>query len=416
MRNSFFIAILLTIHVLSCDTAGTVEPLFKEYFIKYYGEDGDQRAVDVLHTPPGSLMILGNTFSSASAYRMYLVITDVQGNVLSERKLGVNQELARDIEPILAGPDAGNYVILSNVRKNADDSTAIRLTVVNNQGDSLKSFYYNSLTSQEGISVTPLSDGHYFIGGRTTDTDGSANTDLAGLGLVDKGDELVISINPDFSVGYVSRIGGSTEGACIKILQGPTSYYFAGYSDRLVGSESGAANYEHNLEFRKFTTDPNSGLLTFTAGTPGLPETLSAIAQSNSGTFLAVGTQQVSSSQTRVYTSLINNTFSPPLSEGVLPLPSGNYEAVHAAPSGASRFLVAANRVLGPGRNDIWIGRINSEFVIDFQATFGGQNNNDRAAAVTELPNGDIVVLGTMNLTNQDKIALIKLKPNGRFE
>lgn len=414
MKDKYLLGFVFCIGLLSCDTEGTVEPLFKQYFIKYYGEDGDQRAVDMVHTPENRLIILGNTMRSSSSQRMYLVIADLQGNVHTEKRLGVNQELARDIEPILAGPDAGNYIVLSNVKKNAADSTAIRLTVISSQGDSLKSFYYNALASQEGISVTPLSDGSYFISGKTTDTDASLNAELP-IGLVDKEDQLVLYINPDYSVNYNKRIGGSAEGACIKILQGPTSFYFAGYSDKLIGSETGISNYEHNFEFKVFTSDPASGLLNFNAGTSGLPETLSAICQSNTGTFLAVGTQTVSATQSRVYAALINASFSSAV-ESILPISTDNYEAVHVAPSGGSRFLVTANRINAAGRSDIWVGRVTTEFVTDFQVAFGEQNTDDHASKVMELPNGDVVVLGTMNLSNQDKIALIKLKTNGRFE
>jgi hypothetical protein len=416
MRSGFVASLLIIIVSFACDTTGTVDPLFKQYFIKYYGEDGDQQATDFLLTPSNQFLIIGNTFSSSSNYRMYLVVADSEGNVLVEKRLGTNQELARDMEPIVGGPDAGNFVVLSNVRKNAADSLAIRLTIINSQGDSLKSFYYNTLASQEGISVTPLNDGSYFISGKTTDTDASLNTELPS-GLVDKEDQLVMYLNPDFSVNYLKRIGGSAEGACVKILPGSTSFYYSGYSDALIGSETGISNYENNFDFRVFTTDPSAGSVNFNAGTPGLPESLATITRSGIGAFLAVGTQRLSSTQSRLYAVLINTEFSPAgLSEGILPLSSDNYEAVHAAPSGTSRFLIVANRINASGKSDIWVGRITTEFVTDFQATFGEQNTNDRAVRVMELPNGDVVVLGNMNLSNQDKMALIKLTSDGNFE
>ncbi len=416
MRSSLVLSLLVFLAQSSCDTTGRVEPLYKQHFIKYYGEDGDQQAVDFLFTSSDRFLILGNTINSLSNYRMYLVVTDINGNTLIEKRLGINQELARDIEPIVAGPDAGNFVVLSNVSKNASDSLAIRLTVINIQGDSLKSFYYNSLASQEGVSVTPLNDGSYFISGKTTDTDASLNTELPS-GLVDKEDQLVMYLNPDFSVNYLKRIGGSAEGACIKILPGSTSFYYSGYSDALIGSETGISNYENNFDFRVFTTDPSAGSVNFNAGTPGLPETLATITRSGIGAFLAVGTQRLSGTQSRLYAALINTEFSPAgLSEGILPLSPDNYEAVHAAPSGTSRFLIVANRINAAEKSDIWVGRITTEFVTDFQATFGEQNTNDKAVRVMELPNGDVVVLGTMNLSNQDKMALIKLTSDGNFE
>lgn len=414
MRVVWIISLLgCLLFLCRCDTSINVEPVFRDYFIRYYGGDGNHQAVDFLLTPDARIVMAGNVQLSPSLSRMYLVITDVQGNVLVEKPLGVNQESARDIEPITNGPDAGNYVILSNVRKNANDSLAIRLTVINSQGDSLKSYYYNTLASQEGFSVTPLSNGGYFIAGKTTDTDGSLNTDLSLVGLTDKEDQLLISLNSDFSVINISRIGGATEGACVKVIQGPSSFYYAGYSDRLDGSEAGIPqNYENNFEFRQFTVNPAS-VPYQVVGTPDQAEIMAGIARAASGNFLAVGTR-LSASQSRVYGVFLTSTFTV-IEGGVLPLPSGNYQGVTVAPSGGSRFLIAANRTNANQTTDIWVGRINTEFILDFQAVFGGGDTNDRAAAIAELPGGDIVVLCTMDLTNQRKMALLKLKPNGSF-
>ncbi|CAN0475857.1 unnamed protein product, partial [Phaeothamnion confervicola] len=47
--------------------------------------------------------------------------------------------------------------------------------------------------------------------------------------------------------------------------------------------------------------------------------------------------------------------------------------------------------------------------------TFGAANNDDTASAIEELDNGDLLVLGTMELVNQKKMALIKIKANGSF-
>lgn len=76
---------------------------------------------------------------------------------------------------------------------------------------------------------------------------------------------------------------------------------------------------------------------------------------------------------------------------------------------------MALNRIGAGNRSDIWVGRLTSEFVIDFQKAIGGPNTDDRVSRVMELPGGDVLVLATMDITNQRKIALIKLRPNGNF-
>ncbi|GIV35737.1 MAG: hypothetical protein KatS3mg032_0116 [Cyclobacteriaceae bacterium] len=415
MRAVQTINLIITVLLLwQCDTPGTVDPVYRDYFIRYYGGNGNHEAADFLLTQQGSVIMVGNVQFSPSLNRMYLVITDLQGNVIAEKPLGSNLETARDIEPVMAGPDAGNYVILSNVKKNEADSLAIRLTVINSQGDSLKSFYYNTLASQEGYSVTPLSTGSFFVAGKTTDTDGSLNTDLALVGLTDREDQLVLLLNPDYSVNNISRIGGSTQGACVKILQGAGSFYYAGYSDRLDGTEAGvASNYENNFEFRQFVVNPAS-VPYQVVGTPDQGEVLAAIARAPSGNFLAIGTR-LSASQSRMYGVFLTSNFTV-IEGGVLPLPPGEFEGVSVCPSGGSRYLVMANRINTNQTRDIWIGRVNSEFIIDFQTVIGGVNTDDRAAGVMELPGGDIAVLSTMDISNQKKIALIKLRADGNFE
>jgi hypothetical protein len=46
---------------------------------------------------------------------------------------------------------------------------------------------------------------------------------------------------------------------------------------------------------------------------------------------------------------------------------------------------------------------------------FGGSNNDDTGSRILQLDNGDVLILGTMELVNQKKMALIKIKPDGSF-
>ena len=51
-----------------------------------------------------------------------------------------------------------------------------------------------------------------------------------------------------------------------------------------------------------------------------------------------------------------------------------------------------------------------------WSTTFGSEAEDDRAPAVTEFPDGKVVILGTMGLTdNQFKMAFIKLNRNGQL-
>lgn len=399
---------------VACDTESNIDPVYKDTFIKYYGEDGDQEGKDLVVNNDGTIIILGTSTSPGGLKRMYLAKTDGAGTIIWERKLGETSrdEIAQDIEPIIAGPDAGNYIVMSSVVKSIADSLAIRLTIVSPDGDSLKSELINRYESQSGRSITPLNDGTYFISGNVLNAD-TLNVDLP---IFDIEDVLVIRV-PNTLVPNPTdyfRIGLSSLGSGIKIFEGPfPDFYYAGYSDELIGSESVATDYELNFVFRKFTTDPSSVSSVY-AGDPGIEdnEEMSSIAQSGSGlSYLAVGTRTDGSGNKTIVASTANVNFTAANSMQNLLVGA---EGISVSASGATGFLVVGNKI-NPGGRDIWLSKVDITLNSIFEVTFGGSNNDDTSSAVAELPNGDIVVLGTMELTNQKKIALIKLKSNGGF-
>lgn len=413
--NYSLIVLVASFLWVSCDTESTVDPVYKDTFIKYYGEDGDQEGKDLVVNNDGTIIILGTSTSPGGLKRMYLAKTDGEGTIIWERKLGEisRDEIAQDIEPIIAGPDAGNYIVMSSVVKSIADSLAIRLTIVSPDGDSLKSELINRYESQRGKSITPLSDGTYFISGNVLNAD-TLNVELP---IFDIEDVLVIrvpsSLVPNPAADYF-RIGLSSLGAGVKIFEGSSpDFYYAGYSDELIGSESVATDYELNFVFRKFTTDPSSVSSVY-AGDPGIEdnEEMSSIAQSGSGlSYLAVGTRTDGSGNKTIVASTANVNFTAANSMQNLLVGA---EGISVSASGSTGFLVVGNKI-NPGGRDIWLSKVDITLNSIFAVTFGGSNNDDTASAVAELPNGDIVVLGTMELTNQKKIALIKLKSNGGF-
>jgi len=408
----------LIIGVNSCDTSGSVDPVYKQYFIKYYGEDGDQEGNDFVINPDGTIIILGTSTFGINK-RIYLVKVDPEGNEIWKKTLGSqSNELAVDIEPIINGPDVDNFLVLSNVAKN-DVDYDIRLTVINLNGDSLKSTLFNQLQSQEAKSVTPLTDGGYFVSGKTTDTD---QTDGGNAGLPDPSsdveDLLIIRFQSDFSFipSDVYRIGGSYVGSALKIFQEGNAFYYAGDSDEITKTNLPDNNtYESNLFFRTFTENPAS-VSSIYSGSLTLPEKMGAIARSPSGVFMAIGTRDnLTGTDKQLYGVTLTNNFKAIQTEDVIDDGGGQREAVAVASSGASRFLILANEFNAALNRDIYLRKTNVQLDKDFEVKFGAPNNDDTGNAVAELPNGDILILGTMSLTNQRKIALIKLRSNGQF-
>lgn len=419
MRISSFIAqfFFIACVVVSCDTKNSVEPLYKQYFIKYYGEDGDQEGADFVVNSDETVIILG-TSTFGQSKRIYLVKVDPEGNEIWKKTFGsLTNEIGMDIEPITAGPDAGNFVVMSNVSRGVD-AFDIRLTIINTNGDSLKSTLFNQLASQTGKTVTPISDGGYFIAGKTTDTNpnDAANANLPPPNI-DTEDLLVIRLKDDFTYiqSDVNRIGGSYEGSAVKIFQEGSLFYFAGYADELRKDNPADNAYEHNILFRKFIDNP-SGVATLYSGSDSQHEIINAIAKSPSGAFMAVGFQRDPGGNKLLYVASVTNNFGAVPYQGAITDTGNQHEGIAVAPSGESKFLVLTNEFNAVLNRDIYLRKMNITFNKEFEVRFGSPNNDDTASAVTELPNGDILVLGTMHLTNQKKIALIKLNSAGKFE
>lgn len=398
----FMLLVLLAIVVFSCDTEGPGD--YKNYYIMYYGGDGNQEAKDFVVNDDGTVVMLGTFYETNGESRLYIVKAGPEGNQIWAKKLGSRAEFAQDIELIKYGPDAGNFVLLSNVKKNEADSSAISLIMINQAGDSLKGKVFDFLRSQRAKSITPLEDGGYYVAGNTTDTDAAKNTTLT---IPDVEDAITIRFESNWNDYVLDQIGSSSVTSVVQILEEPNALIFAGYSDELIGAET---FYESNFVFRKIENDNE---FTISVQDPSrVNEFLTAIAKSSFGSYLAIGTQQVDIGVNKIYLAKISSSFSTILDvESVGPDRS---EGVSVTPSADGNFWIVGNEVLGSGRN-IWVGKISAGLEVSQSFVVGAINSDDTASAIRELDNGDLLILATMELKNQKKMALIRIKPNGQF-
>jgi hypothetical protein len=397
-RLSLFVLFLATF--LSCETEGPES--YKNHFIKYYGGDGDQEAKDFVINSDGTVVMLGTSYETNGDTRMYVVKSDIEGNQLWAVKIGSTAESAQDIELITNGPDIGKLVLLSNVKKNEADSTAIRLTIINQAGDSLTSKLFDYLESQRAESVTALSDGGYYVVGNTTDTDAGKNVGIN----PDFEDELMIKFGSNWDNYTLDQLGQSSIASGVKVFQSGTEFYYAGYWDAV---ELPGGNFESNFLFRKFTDNPNS-VGTLYVGAKDENEFLTSIAKAANGNFLAVGTK-VTTTNTIVASRISSNFQNASSMRSII----SDAEAVSVSPSGSADFLIVGNEIGVGNIRNICLIKVDGNGEEIFKTRFGASNNDDTASAVLELSNGDILVLGTMELVNQKKMALIKIKPNGSF-
>lgn len=411
--------------VLSCDTEGGED--YKNYFVRYFGLDGDHYGADLVVNADGTMMILGTSEFPANSgtRRIYLAKTDAEGNTLWEKLLGEYgdnaKESAKDIEPIIAGTYAGGYLILSNPIVDITGNTNIKVLRVDADGNKIDSLQLTNLylPSNFGNSITTLSDGGFIVTGNSTDI----NVLPADNGLVDPVDQtdlLSLRYTESFlpEPTWQKSFGGEPEVMGVKVFEiSPTQFYFAGYSNALHSGEASApaSNYDFDFWYVKLNGQGSNSAPLY-SGASTEQDKMKAIAKSGLGEYFAVGSYVTGgSANPSFYAMRIVGNFSNADKDDYRGSVEG--EATAVAASGANRVLILANIITSGGSRDIWLTKVTRDFVDEpgFPITFGAAGDDDTSSAVAELPNGDIVILGTMNLVNQNKIALIKLKSNGEF-
>jgi hypothetical protein len=434
------VSCLLFLMVCSkCDTERNVEDPDLHYFIKYYGGDDDQRGVDMLPLSDGSMLLLGNysiITSGTSDVDIYLVRVDARGDMIWQKRFSGSQIAnAKDLEP----SSDGNFVILADFQTDIGGQTDLKLLKVSPDGMPLDSVTFGTSENDYSRTVTLLDDGGFIVSGTTQLTDQWVSSSDPGL---DPGDTFSFrfdqNLDPYSGWGPDRRGFGATPGqqqldVAVRTIQIPAiidsdgdtikreEFYVFGYSNSNISGNN------NNLLL---------GLLYFkrqstgTTESPLYPETNTAnteiqfvqrLAPELGSGFVAIGTRQNPLGFSDIYfarfrSSLAFTTASNDIILSTI-IPLGrNIRGVSMASSvvGGSGYLILGNEVRGTGAANFWLSKVDQSGVILWSSTFGSEEENDFAAAVHELPDGKIVILGTMGLAdNQSKMALIKVNPNG---
>jgi hypothetical protein len=137
------------------------------------------------------------------------------------------------------------------------------------------------------------------------------------------------------------------------------------------------------------------------------------------GSYYGVGTEISGSGLPEVFLSYVVNSQSVPIKIFSGNVGNGELEGVSGYPSlnGSSIFILANQfDVTGDGTRNIKLIKVNAYLGKDqWSQEFGSSGYDEQGKALAELPNGDIVIVGTVNLINQNKLTLIKVNSAGRF-
>lgn len=419
-----FYVITFFIFLLACDTASNIKSPNENYFLKYFGGDGNQTAVDLIVNADGTFYILGNSRASTdSIQKVYLAHANAQGELIRQITFGTVEMDARD------------FMLTSDGK----------IAVVSNAD--VKSANVDVLLSRFTLDLAPVD--------RITLYAGSTNT------FSDYANSITQLTNQDFIVeGYQYRPGDPhpyeemhikvySQGALV--MAGPEWQQLNGAGTDTRGVKTfqhnansfytfGTTNATYQTANKKFWAYPlpsngsatsNGDFSMFETAGAGLENTLTDVVKVGAGGYLLVGIS-ASPSEYKLKAAVTNSTdtalvFGPAgvFQDILLPLQLGIGNAppfAAAFPSKTKSYnfiltnvydqFLASDILLTKVYNDLSFAWSDSPFV-----QFGG-DGDDTPAAVAELDDGHIMVLGTMQLGNpaaQFKITLMKLNANGKL-
>ena len=407
MRQISLACILLVTLLLACDTGGNVDPVFQDYFVKYYGEDGNQEGIDMLVNPDGSLILLGNSTPREITFA-FIVKIDPMGHVLWQRELGASNERAADVDL----DNQGNLIIVSNIGEG--DDSRIRIFKLDQQGTGIDSLIIPSSEKQVAKAVTQVSNNSFLISGYAA-PDPSRNPVLL-TPPADEADIIVLQVDPSMDVSKILlRQGGEHVGSAVKtfetILSGSPKYLVCGDSDRPIDNSNNT--YRRTLELITITPDGDQGLRRSSGDVSQIQIAAAAVETPASVVegYLLVGTTY-SGTSSNLYITQYTKDLEKRLD---MTLTDKRLEGVSADAANSGHFYVLANEILGNNKRDIFLLKLESDGTIVGSTSFGTSEGDDTGGAVRVLPDGRTALLGTMELETQKKMILIVMSSEGKF-
>lgn len=410
---------IIALYLVACDTANTVEPFSDNYFIKYYGDSGNQQGVDLLLKDDGNIVLLGNSVRESS-HKFFLVELNPAGEIIRQKNFGTanagDHEIAVDLEP---GYD-GTYIIAVQFKAAADTENDVKLLKVSPTFQGLDSVLH--IFSDDGDelikSVTTLRNNPrgFLLTGSTT-------SDLANDGLDDVTDAFAFRTDENFvfNASWKSLGGGGKNENGVRIFERDSPGNFVLFFSTNPSSTGGDSDFK-----AIFINDDGSGngLFLEVSEENTTNEILSDVSDDPIAGYILVGTSTESES---VYQAIIGDNIAKPLTNienlfiseqtsGIIQ--RGALQGISCGPSKfGGYFIVATQQVLdvdNPDNSNLVLIKLNSVGAVVWSNSFGAEFK-DQAAKVLELADGKILVLGTVTLNNQEKMALIKVNRNGQF-
>ncbi|MDZ7650086.1 MAG: hypothetical protein U5K54_24820 [Cytophagales bacterium] len=245
MRPVYIIIIFLSI-LSACDTESSFPIPEDNYFVKFYGNEGEQEGVDFILNTDGSIVMLGNSKTENDQQLIYAVKVDAQGAVLWQHYYGTSlpgDKTAKDIEL----HSDGRIIILSEFVKGANDSD-VYLFSTNADGvlqDSvIVGLNKNGTETDEHVNSVSIISNGFIVTGSTTKVETIDVRDVRDAMHL-RFDNSLNEIPQSGPITWGPRnYGFNSDDVAVKVLEiGINNFYVFGYSNRIFPPYNGDYNY-----------------------------------------------------------------------------------------------------------------------------------------------------------------------------
>lgn len=443
MRSTGIIFFILLL-ILSCDTQRSFSVPEENYFVKFYGEEGEQEGVDFVVNPDGTIVMVGNTERPGVLSQIYVVKVDANGHELWNKKFGLpdKSDKVKDIEL----HSDGRIVIVGETEM-AVGNRDVYIKTISQDGLPLDSaragLNSGSVDTDEEVNSVSIIKGGMFggiafpagfmvTGSTTLVKDNSVVSDLHDAMALRFDNSLVKlpEIDPGKPIWTGSRYGFNGDDVAVKAYEfDPATIYFFGYSNRVVETA-----YLGDYNFWYYTLSANGGAgFSNYFGKASEDELLNSveIVFDHAGVrFVLSGTAESSGGSVQSYVAGLPSPLSFTANDtdilkeknpSVIATSFDKLLKVKVVGSGSDSYLSISNdtRVLNQGFS-IALTKLNSDLIgVSEPLIFGGEGD-DFAGSVAELPNGRILLMGTMTVgqsstIGQKKMVLMKLNSEGKL-
>jgi hypothetical protein len=236
----------------------------KVLWTKTYGGNYDDAASDVVQSPDGNFVIVGNSSSFGSGQvQIYLFKIDSDGNTVWEKSFGEQKDIAASN---IRNTTDNSFIITGNTKDTPDNSRDALLLKTDKDGNLIWKKHYGTSNGESASGITLTSDGGYIF----TGTDANSSTNDFNIYCVKTDAEGNVLWTKDY--GGSNQEGGSTiistdDGGYM--ISGYTVSYGAGAEDGFLvkidsaGKEQWykAFGYEHNDRFASVVQMPDGGYM-----------------------------------------------------------------------------------------------------------------------------------------------------------